>query len=116
MKVVDIIVQFMPLVGMVGGIAGLMSWAQSRHSDQRDAWWERTRWAIEQVKSQNSYDQIMGIQALEAISQADMGHAIDDDLFGAIYRRAKLVFGPTTDAIAPQLRDTTREAGGDDND
>ncbi|WP_022871997.1 hypothetical protein [Nesterenkonia alba] len=82
------LVELLAGFGIIGGMVGLLSWLQTRSQDARVAWWERTKWAIAEVKSDNIEDQIMGGRALRAIARARMTQKVDMELFRVIYERA----------------------------
>lgn len=85
----EVFVQLLPVLAAIGGTAALLSWRQNHNASLRTAWWDRTRWAIEESKSDNEGGRMMGLDVLDAISSTRMTPARDAAIFIAAYRWAR---------------------------
>lgn len=85
----DAFIQLLPVLAGIGGTAAILSWRQGRNASLRSAWWDRTRWAVEEAKSSNENERVMGLSVLHAISSTRMTPKRDAAIFRATYRWAR---------------------------
>lgn len=96
------------IVAIFAGVVAWWNYRQKRDADKRNAWWERMRWTLEHINSDNEEDSTLGWALLPAL----MEDAVPED------ERIAAVIKEYVDSQALESveLDANQERGDDDHD